>query len=123
VRVLRWLQVLLACFIVPAWLVVIRELLQQQQLGPAAVLAVAGLAVLLVSDAVNRQAAAAQAATAAATVTAGTMRRCLPSGRPCCCCRYELCDAFTLVQGHAVITSAVAAMTIVGHVKQQHPVS
>jgi hypothetical protein len=73
-------QVLLACFIVPAWLAGIRELLQQRQLGQAAALAVGGLAVLLVLDAVNKRAAAARAATAAATVTAGTVRRCLPSG-------------------------------------------
>lgn len=80
------LQVLLGCLIVPAWLALIRELLQQQQLGQAAALAVGGLAVLLACDAVHRQSAAARAAAAAATVTAATVRRCLPTGEAGCWC-------------------------------------
>lgn len=80
VKTAAWLVVLLGCLIVPAWLALIRELLQQQQLGQAAALAMGGLAVLLACDAVHRQAAAARAAAAAATVTAATVRRCLPTG-------------------------------------------
>jgi hypothetical protein len=107
-------QVLLACFIVPAWLAVIRELLQQQQLGQAAALAVGGLAVLLVLNAVNQRAAAARAATAAATVTAGTVRRCLPSGGPCCWCRGPGLTRVHLRTGHSGSSVGGATQSIFG---------
>lgn len=67
------MQVLLACVIVPLWLLVVRQLVRQEHPGQAAAAAVAGLVLLLTADAVHRSAAVEKQAAARAVVTAASI--------------------------------------------------
>jgi hypothetical protein len=63
------LQVVLACVIIPLWLLVVRQLVRQQQPIHAAVAAVAGMVLLLIAEAVHSSAAAGDQAASWAVAT------------------------------------------------------
>jgi len=63
------LQVVLACVIIPLWLLVVRQLVRQQQPIHAAVAAVAGMVLLLTAEVVHSSAAAGDQAASWAVAT------------------------------------------------------
>lgn len=69
------LQVLLSCLLVPLWLMLLRELLQQDQQQQAIVAALAGLALLLASDIIYRSTETTHRALAAQLVTADSLQQ------------------------------------------------